>query len=156
MSWSMEHIREAPVAPGDVFAAYTDPSTWSAWGHNTRSARLKGPFREGAVVRVEAGYRRTWPVLVRMVVPGCTVVCEVRPPGVTIVSTYDVRPTEEGARLRHVITISGRLELAYRPLRPLYTRLLAKETRRLAEHVTGTGARAEETRETAADGPRLS
>ncbi len=155
MSWSMEHVREAPVASGDVFAAYVDPASWSAWGHNTRSARLEGPFREGSVVRVEAGYRRTWPVRVRLVVPECTVVCEVRPPGVTIVSTYDVRPTEGGARLRHVITISGRLELAYRPLRPLYTRLLAKETRRLVEHVSRASA-AETARDVPPRGPRLS
>jgi uncharacterized protein YndB with AHSA1/START domain len=136
MSWSMEHVRDAAVSPEDVFAAYVDPSTWGVWGHNTRWARLEGPFREGARVQVCAGYRKVWPVDVRLVVPGRTVVCEVRPPGATIVSTYDVRPIAGGARLRHVITLSGRLELGYRLLRPLYLRLLAKETKRLVELVS--------------------
>jgi hypothetical protein len=125
-------------------------------GSNTRSAHVDGPFREGATVRVEAGYRRTWPVLVRMVVPGHTVVCEVRPPGVTIVSTDDVRPIPGGARLRHTITISGRLERAYRPLRPLYERLLAKETRRLVEHVRRAEARAGVASHANTPSPRLS
>lgn len=133
MSWSMHNTREARLAPGDVFRFYVDPSTWGRWGHNTVAARGPSPVKAGDTVHVMAGYRREWPVLIRQVVPDNVVVCEVRPPGVVIVSTYEVTPTPDGVRLRHEMEVSGRLSRAYRLLKPLYVRLLAKETRRLVE-----------------------
>ena len=69
MVWSIESVRTANLAPADIFSLYTDPSTWGSWGHNTRGAYAEGPVVEGSIVHVEAGYRRTWDVLVRHLDP---------------------------------------------------------------------------------------
>lgn len=106
MTWSVEHVRVAKVQPDEVFRSYIDPSTWPRWGHNTRWARLEGPYVEGATVLVRAGYEKVWPV-------------------------------DGGAHLRHGIDVSGRFARFYGLFLPaLYRRLLAKETRRLAEAIT--------------------
>ena len=62
-------------------------------------------------------------------------VCEVRPFGVAIVSTYEVTPIEGGARLHHAMACTGALERGYRLLSRQYTKLLARETRDLANLV---------------------
>lgn len=66
MSWTMESVREAELTPAEVFGFYLDASTWSAWAHNTRGARAEGPVEEGTIVHVDAGYRKTCAVLVRL------------------------------------------------------------------------------------------
>jgi len=134
MSWSIESTREADLAPADVFVLYTDPSTWGSWGHNTRGARSDGPVVEGAVVQVEAGYRLTWDVLVRRIEPDRLIETEVHPPGLDIIQRFAVEPTGPGVRVRHSIEVSGWAAGFTRlTLRPLYQRLLDKETRRLLE-----------------------
>jgi hypothetical protein len=136
MSWSMTSVHEADVAPIDVYRYYADPTTWGEWGHNTRWGRPVGPVQPGATVEVRvANYPHTYHVKVRDVQEGRRVVCEVKPVGVTIVSTYDVTPAEGGSRLHHTIEISGRLERGYRLLEGQYSRMLREETRRLAELV---------------------
>jgi uncharacterized protein YndB with AHSA1/START domain len=132
----MESVFEADVAPEDVYRYYADPSTWGRWAHNTRSGRARGAFGTGAVVDVRvASYPHTYPVRILEVNEGRRIVCEVRPPGVRIVSTYDVTPTSDGSRLHHVIEVSGPLERPYGLLRGRYTTMLADETRTLAELV---------------------
>jgi len=154
MAWSMESVREAALEPSDVFRLYVDPSTWGSWGHNTRWARADRPVVEGATVEVRAGYGKSWEVLIRRVVPDRLVQCEVRPPGVVIISTYEVQPVANGVRIRHEIEVSGRLSPAYRLVRPLYTRLLAKETRKLVELASRLlPARAAASRHPPATGP---
>jgi hypothetical protein len=74
-------------------------------------------------------------VKIRDLQAGRRVVCEVKPVGVTIVSTYEVTPIDGGSRLHHTIEISGRLERPYRLLERQYSRMLEEETRRLAELV---------------------
>jgi uncharacterized protein YndB with AHSA1/START domain len=132
----MESVYDADVAPADVYRYYADPSTWGRWAHNTRSGRARGAFRAGALVDVRvASYPHTYPVRILEIDEGRRIVCQVRPPGVTIVSTYDVTATPSGARLHHVIALSGPLEGPYKLLRRRYTTLLERETRRLAELV---------------------
>ena len=139
MRWSMESDREAEVAPADVYRLYADPSTWGDWAHNTKFGRASGPLTPGAVVEVGVrSYPWTYSVRVREVVDGRRIVCEVRPVGVRIVSTYDVTPTERGARLHHTIELDGPLERGYRLLRGQYTRMLQEETRRVAELAAAT------------------
>ena len=134
MAWSIESVREAQLTPADVYRLYTDPSTWGSWGHNTRSAHAEGPVVEGATVHVKAGYGRTWPVLVRHMEQDRCIETEVRPPGLTVVQRFEVAPTSTGVRIRHRIEVSGRAAgFTGLTLKPLYRRLLAKETRRLVE-----------------------
>jgi hypothetical protein len=38
----IESVRDAAVAPADVFRLYADPPTWSRWGHNAKSAYADG------------------------------------------------------------------------------------------------------------------
>src|SRR5512141_660699 len=107
MSWSMVSEHEADVSPDDVFRYYADPSTWGRWAHNTRWGKAGGPVRPGSRVDVRvASYPWTYSVLIREIVDGRRVVCEVRPFGVTIVSTYEVTPAAGGARLRHTIELA--------------------------------------------------
>ena len=137
MTWSVEQTRVAKVQPHEVFRYYTDPSTWHRWGHNTRWARLEGPYVEGATVLVRAGYEKVWPVRVLRVVLDRLVVNEVRPIGLVVINTFEVTPVEGGARLRHAIEVSGRFARLYGFFLPgLYRRLLGKETRRLVEAIT--------------------
>jgi uncharacterized protein YndB with AHSA1/START domain len=134
MSWSMVNEYEADVAPQDVYRYYADPSTWGSWAHNTKWGKARDAFGPGARVDVRvASYPYTYSVLIRDVEEGRRIVCEVRPFGVTIVSTYDVQPIEGGARLRHTIELSGRFERAYRLVEGQYTRMLHEETRKVAE-----------------------
>ena len=134
MSWSIESVRDAELTPADVFSLYTDPSTWSSWGHNTRGARADGPLVEGSIVRVQAGYRRTWDVLVRRLDPDRFIETEVRPPGLTVVQRFELEPTESGVRIRHEIEVSGKAAgFTGLTLKPIYRRWLEKETRRLVE-----------------------
>ena len=102
--------------------------------HRMGSSNRTG--RAGAIVEVRvANYPHTYHVKIRDLQDGRRVVCEVKPVGVTIVSTYEVTPIDGGSRLHHTIEISGRLERPYRLLERQYTRMLEEETRRLAELV---------------------
>lgn len=134
MTWSMVSEIEVDVAPGDVFRFYADPATWGDWAHNTKWGRATEALRPGARVDVRVrSYPYTYSVLIRDVAEGRHIICEVRPVGVTIVSTYDVIAIEGGSRLRHTIELSGPLERAYRLVEGQYTRMLQEETRQVAE-----------------------
>ena len=138
MSWSMESRHEAAVAPADVFRYYADPATWGDWAHNTAWARAQTPLETGSPVEVRVrSYPWTYAVRVRDLVPCRRIVTEVRPFGVVITSTYEVTPTETGARLHHTISLAGPLEVLYKGVRGQYTRMLAAETRRVAELAAG-------------------
>ncbi len=142
MSWSIESVREGPVRAEDVFRLYVDPSTWGHWGHNTRWARADGPLAVGSVVRVKAGYGAVYPVRILRLEPDRLIVCEVRPRGLLITSSFEVTQTGAGARLTHTIDVGGRFAGLTRALGfPwLYSRLLAKETRRLVALVSEQGS----------------
>ena len=108
MSWSIDAVREAPVAPEAVFALYADPATWSAWGHNATWARADGPLVEGGTVEVRANYGKVYPCRIRRLVPDRALELVVRPPGMTIVNVYEVEPTPSGgSRIRHAFRIEG-------------------------------------------------
>lgn len=133
MRWTIDATRRTELQPGEIFALYVDPSTWGAWGHNTRWARSDGPVVPGATVEVKAGYGTVYRVLVRDVVPDRRVVCEVRPVGMTVINSYEVEPDSEGSRIRHAIEVSGPLARPTKLLRldALYTRWLRREIRSL-------------------------
>jgi polyketide cyclase/dehydrase/lipid transport protein len=135
MSWAIESERTAPLSPADVFRFYRDPSTWGAWGHNTKWARVEGAVEEGATVHVKAGYGKVYPVLVRKMIADRYIECEVRPPGMLVVNSYALEPVPSGVRIRHRIEVSGRFAGISKAigLDKLYTRLLKTETGRLVE-----------------------
>lgn len=49
MTWIIECVQDALVAPADVFGLYADPWTWSERGHNAGSTNVSysGFGREG-------------------------------------------------------------------------------------------------------------
>ncbi len=146
MAWSIRSVREASLTPSQVFRFYTDPSTWGRWGHNTRWARADGPLTEGSVVQVKAGYGRVWPVLIRRMETDRYIECEVRPPGMTVVNTYEIAVIPGGVRLTHGIAVSGRMAAVTKLLGfdKLYARLLAKETSRLVALAAQTPRQSDE------------
>jgi uncharacterized protein YndB with AHSA1/START domain len=107
VTWMIESARDAAVAPADVFRLYADPSTWSEWGHNAKWARADGPLVEGGTVDVKAGYGKVYPSRIRRLVAGRALVLEVRPPLMTVINTYEVEPTADGAHIRHALEVSG-------------------------------------------------
>lgn len=109
MTWMIESIREAPVAPEDVYRLYTDPSTWSAWGHNVRWARADGPLAVGGIADVKAGYGKVYPCRILRLEPDRAIELEVRPPLMKVINTYEVAPIAAGSRIRHALEISGPL-----------------------------------------------
>ena len=134
MTWSIESVRHADLPAAAIFRFYTDPSTWPSWGHNTRGARAEGALVEGATVYVRAGYGRVWPVLVKRLEPDRLIETEVRPPGLVVLQRFDLTPTDGGVTIRHEIEVSGwAAGFTGVTLKPLYRRLLAKETRKLVE-----------------------
>jgi hypothetical protein len=146
VEWSIRDVREAPLTPSQVFRFYVDPSTWGRWGHNTKWARAEGPLAEGSVVDVKAGYGRVWPVLIRRIETDRYIECEVRPPGMVVVNTYEISPVPGGVRLTHGISVSGRMARLTKILLfdKLYARLLAKETSRLVALAARAPAQPEE------------
>jgi hypothetical protein len=135
MTWSIESVRETDLSPAEIYRIYSDPSTWGSWGGNTRHARADGPVGEGSIVHVTAGYGRSWPVLMRRMEPDRFVECVVKPPALTVVRRFELTSTAKGVRIRHEIEVSGRAATFTRlTLKPIYARLLAKETRRLVEY----------------------
>jgi uncharacterized protein YndB with AHSA1/START domain len=135
MTWTIETVREAPVAPDDVFQLYADPSTWSTWGHAARWARIDGPLVEGAIVDVKADYGRIYHCLISQLVAGRALVLEVRPPLMTVIQTYVVEPSPGGSRIRHALQISGPLAGPTRliGLRRAYQRRLDKEVAKVID-----------------------
>lgn len=131
MAWYMRSRRAVAASPETVYRYYTEPSTWGDWAHNTRGASGAPVAADGAPVHVTDGFRHTWTVRATDVIPGRHVTYVNQLPGVTITSSYDVRPTADGCAIDHVIEMRGRWELAYRPLQPLYGHLLKVETERL-------------------------
>lgn len=109
MAWTIETIRDAAVDPAAVFRLYADPSTWSEWGHNAKWARADGPLVEGGTVHVKAGYGKVYPCRILRLVADRALVFEARPPLMQVLQTYEVEPTADGARIRHVLRISGPL-----------------------------------------------
>ena len=107
MSWTIESVRLADVAPAAVFALYADPSTWHRWGHNATWARADGPLAEGGVVDVRANYGTVYHCRIRRLVPDRALELLVRPAGLTIVNVYEVQPDPAGSRIRHAFEVSG-------------------------------------------------
>jgi uncharacterized protein YndB with AHSA1/START domain len=101
----IETVRNAAVAPADVFRLYVDPSTWSEWGHNAKWARADGPLVEGGTVDVKAGYGKVYPCRIRRLVAGRALELEARPPFMAVLQTYEVEPTagvrESGTHSRY-------------------------------------------------------
>lgn len=135
VTWTIETVRDAAVAPEDVFRLYADPSTWSRWGHNAKWARASGPLVEGGTVDVRAGYGKTYVCRIRRLVAGRALVLEARPPLITVIQTYEVEPTAVGARIRHVLEISGPLSgpMKLARVNRVYQGWLDKEVGRLIE-----------------------
>jgi uncharacterized protein YndB with AHSA1/START domain len=131
----IETVRDAAVAPADVFRLYADPSTWSEWGHNAKWARADGPLVQGGTVDVKAGYGKVYPCRIRRLVAGRALELEVRPPFMAVIQTYEVEPTAEGAQIRHALEISGALAGVTRLVRlnRVYQGWLDKEVERLIE-----------------------
>lgn len=135
VTWTIETVRDAAVAPESVFRLYADPSTWSRWGHNAKWARASGPLAEGGTVDVRAGYGKTYTCRILRLVAGRALVVEARPPFIKVIQTYEVEPTATGARIRHVLEISGPLSGPMRLARVdrVYQGWLDKEVHRLIE-----------------------
>jgi len=133
MSWRIESTRDVEATPEVVYGYYASPDTWGKWAHHTRGAISRIPLAIGSIVDVTDGFGHTWHVTIERLVAGRHVTCVNRDMGFVITSTYDVMPTERGCRIHHVIEMGGRLQLLYRPLQPVYGRLLRKETQRLAD-----------------------
>ena len=132
MTWSIESVRQATLAPAEVWALYTDPATWGSWAHATRAAWADGPLAVGSTVQVKADYGRIWPVLVREMVEDRLIETEVRPPGLLVVQRFEITPQDTSIRIRHEIEVSGTAAgIAGLMLRPLYRRRLSRETERL-------------------------
>jgi uncharacterized protein YndB with AHSA1/START domain len=131
----IESVRDAAVAPADVFRLYVDPSTWSEWCHNAKWALADGPLVEGGTVDVKAGYGKVYPCRIRRLVAGRALELEVRPPLMTVINTYEVEPTTEGARIRHALEISGPLAGVTQLVRldRVYQGWLDKEVAKLIE-----------------------
>jgi uncharacterized protein YndB with AHSA1/START domain len=131
----IETVRDAAVAPADVFRLYADPSTWSEWGHNAKWARADGPLVQGGTVDVKAGYGKVYPCRIRRLVAGRALELEVRPPFMAVIQTYEVEPTAEGAQIRHALEISGALAGVTRLVRlnRVYQGWLDKEVERLIQ-----------------------
>ena len=142
MAWSIEAVGTAKLSPERVFSFYADPSTWGAWGHNTRWARARGSVEEGATVDVKAGYGKVYPVLIRRLVPDRYIECEVRPPGMLVVNSYAVEPAGDGVTIRHRIEVSGRFAGPAKAIGfdRIYTRLLKREIANLIALATGRSA----------------
>ena len=135
MGWMIETVREAAVGAADVYRLYTDPSTWSDWGHNATWARADGPLVEGGIVHVRANYGKVYPCRIRRLVAERALELEARPPLLTVIQTYEVDERPDGARVRHALELSGRLSgllrLGGAPW--FYQRLLDKEVERVIE-----------------------
>jgi uncharacterized protein YndB with AHSA1/START domain len=131
----IESVRDAAVAPADVFRLYADPSTWSEWGHNAKWARADGPLVESGTVDVKAGYGKVYPCRIRRLVAGRALELEVRPPLMTVIQTYEVEPTADGAHIRHALEISGPLAGPMQLVRidRIYQVWLDKEVAKLIE-----------------------
>ena len=135
MTWMIESIRDADVAPADVFRFYADPSTWSEWGHNATWARADGPLVEGGIVNVRANYRKVYPCRIRRLVPDRAMELEVRTRLLVVLQTYEVDERPDGARVRHALELSGRLAGILRLVGApwMYQRLLDKEVAKVIE-----------------------
>ena len=131
------------MTPADVFRLYTDPATWSQWGHNATWARADGPLVEGATVHVRAGYGRVYECDIRRLVPDRVLELEARPPLIRVIQTYEVGPAPGGVRIRHALEISGPLSGPMRLFRVdrVYQGWLDEEVGRLIELAATTGRR---------------
>lgn len=131
----IESVRDAAVAPADVFRLYADPSTWSEWGHDAKWARADGPLVEGGTVDVKAGYGNVYSCRIRRLVAGRALELEVRPPLMVVIQSYEVEPTADGAHIRHALEISGPLAGPMRLVRidRIYQGWLDKEVAKLIE-----------------------
>ena len=79
-------------------------------GAITPSRRTQtGPLVEGGTVDVRAGYGKVYPCRIRRLVAGRALKLEVRPPLMTVINTYEVEPTADGAHIRHPLEVSGPL-----------------------------------------------
>jgi Polyketide cyclase / dehydrase and lipid transport len=109
--------------PDTVWDAWTDPERWSDSDH-IESARIDGPFREGAVINSKSKGLPASTLTVTRVEPPSLWVDETRSPGVRMSFDHVIEPLENGqTKLTERVVIEGPLAFLVAPL--LRKRLLA-------------------------------
>ena len=144
-TWTVECDLHAPRA--DVWAAYSDPTTWSEWFPGVRSARYRGsgPYGVGAIRVADVGGHRFEEVMVAWeegVRWAYSIERATVPLARAQLECTDFEDRNGGTRLRWTIASDPRLILwAGAPVFPrVMRRLFEKATRNLDAAIDARGA----------------
>jgi acetylornithine deacetylase/succinyl-diaminopimelate desuccinylase-like protein len=95
--YEYEHTVETSATPADVYALWSDPSTWSSWDTSVESASIDGPFAPGTTgsMVVDGPMEVTFTLL--EVTPGTGYLDEtVIPDAATIRFAHRAEPSADG------------------------------------------------------------
>lgn len=98
--------------PDEVWRLWTTPATWGDWDRGLASARLDGPFREGARGKIVDRAGRTSTFVVGEVEPGHRYGYHVALPGARLVLERTLHRDRPG-QVRHDVAFRGPLALVW-------------------------------------------
>jgi hypothetical protein len=105
--WEYEHSVETEAAAEQVWALWSDVTTWPDWNAGIAAIEIDGPFAEGTMFTMTPPGAE--PIRLRLVevVPGALFVDELDAGDFTVRTIHRLAPAESGTRVTYRTEISG-------------------------------------------------
>jgi hypothetical protein len=120
MTWTTEHTERTAGTRADVWALWSDVSTWPTWDAGVERVTIEGPFAAGSAGRLKPSGAPSVPFTVRSAEPERSFVDESRLPFARMLFEHELADADGGGTLiTHRATISG-------PLTPLWRLVIGR------------------------------
>ena len=117
--WTFEHTETTRAAPPQLWARYSEPTSWPEWDHQTASVTVQGPFVVGTCGSLKPVKAPATPFIFTEVTPEVSFTDVSRLPLSRLAFAHRIEPTATGSRFTHCVTITG-------PLSPLFARIIGQ------------------------------
>ena len=101
------HVLEATLPPGEVWACWTEVSSWPGWDASLERAALLGPFQPGTRLELKRRHGALVRPLLLRVEDGRSFTLEEARFGTRVTSLHEVDPSPLGARISQRVEVRG-------------------------------------------------
>lgn len=107
--WKFEHTVTTAAGLAEIWALYSDITTWTQWDEGISHASLAGPFASGTSGLLQLQGQEALAFQLTEVDPfrGFSDVTDIPGTGIQIHFTHRLEPVEEGTKVTHTVSITG-------------------------------------------------